>query len=95
MTHKTLEGIVDKDTPRIRVFNKVETCDETRRTELLENYPEAIQISAKENIGMERLRAAFKDQLESWHKKRELQATKIKEVVESPWPAHPAESITV
>ncbi|MCQ2055007.1 MAG: hypothetical protein MJY82_06915, partial [Fibrobacter sp.] len=42
--------------------------------------------SAKENIGMERLRAAFKEQFENWKKKREAQAAKIKEVAESPWP---------
>ena len=94
VTHKTLEGIISKDTPRIRVFNKAEICDETRRTELRENYPEAIQVSAKENIGMERLKNTFKEQLEAWKKKREAQAEKIKEVVESPWPLHPAESVS-
>ena len=38
LTHKTLEGIISKDTPRIRVFNKAEICDEARRTELLQNF---------------------------------------------------------
>lgn len=85
VTHKTLEGIISKDTPRLRVFNKVEVCDEARRNELLENYPEAIQVSARENIGMERLREAFREQLSNWHKKREAQAEKIKEEAESPW----------
>ena len=86
VTHKTLEGIIDKETPRIRVFNKAEICDEARRTELLQNYPEAIQVSAKENIGMERLRAAFKEQLERWHVKREAHEQKEKERSEAPWP---------
>ena len=86
VTHKTLENIVSKETPRIRVFNKAEICDETRRTELLQNYPEAIQVSAKENIGMERLRAAFKEQLERWHEKREAHEQKEKERSEAPWP---------
>lgn len=94
VTHKTLEGIISKETPRLRIFNKVEVADEERRMELLQNYPEAIQVSAKENIGMERLRAAFKEQLENWKKKREAHAEKIKEVVESPWPLHPAESVS-
>ena len=85
VTHKTLENIVSKETPRIRVFNKAEICDEARRTELLQNYPEAIQVSAKENIGMERLRAAFKEQLEAWHKKREAHEQKEKERSEAPW----------
>ena len=86
VTHKTLENIVSKETPRIRVFNKAEVCDEARRTELLQNYPEAIQVSAKENIGMERLRAAFSEQLEAWHKKREAHEQKEKERAEAPWP---------
>ena len=86
VTHKTLENIVSKGTPRIRVFNKAEICDETRRTELMQNYPEAIQVSAKENIGMERLRTAFKEQLEAWHKKREAHEQKEKERAEAPWP---------
>lgn len=88
VTHKTLEGIVSSETPRIRVFNKVEVCDEARRTELLENYPEAIQISAKENIGMERLRKMFHEQLTAWHKKREQTAAKEKENAEAPWPLY-------
>ena len=86
VTHKTLENIVSKETPRIRVFNKAEICDEARRTELLQNYPEAIQVSAKENIGMERLRAAFKKQLERWHVKRTTAKEKEKELAEMPWP---------
>ena len=86
VTHKTLENIVSKGTPRIRVFNKAEVCDEARRTELMQNYPEAIQVSAKENIGMERLRAAFSEQLKAWHKKREAHEQKEKERAEASWP---------
>ena len=86
VTHNTLESIIDKDTPRLRVFNKVEVADEARRTELLQNYPDAIQISAKENIGMERLRAAFKEQLERWHEKRAAAEKHEKEIAEAPWP---------
>ena len=85
VTHKTLEGIISPETPRIRVFNKAEICDEARRTELRENYPEAIQVSARENIGMELLRTAFKDQLAEWHKKREAHEQKEKERSEAPW----------
>ena len=85
VTHKTLEGIICSETPRIRVFNKAEICDEARRTELRENYPEAIQVSARENIGMERLRETFKEQLAAWHKKREAYEQKEKERSEAPW----------
>ena len=86
VTHRTLEGIIDEKTPRIRVFNKVEIADEARRTELLQNYPEAIQISAKENIGMERLRKEFKDQLERWKERRTAREAEEKERAEAAWP---------
>ena len=86
VTHKTLEGIIDESTPRIRVFNKVEIADEARRTELLQNYPEAIQISAKENIGMERLRKEFRDQLERWKERRTAREAEEKERAEAAWP---------
>ena len=92
VTHKTLEGIISRETPRLRVFNKVEICDEPRRTELKENYPDAILVSARENLGIEKLRNAFREQLENWKKKREAQAAKIKEVVDSPWPLHPGQT---
>ena len=85
VTHKTLEGIISAETPRIRVFNKAEVCDEARRTELRENYPEAIQVSARENIGMELLRKAFKEQLVIWHEKRDVHQQKMKELAEAPW----------
>ena len=85
VTHRTLEGIISPETPRIRVFNKAEICDEARRTELRENYPEAIQVSASENIGMERLKETFKEQLAAWHKKREVHEQKEKERAEAPW----------
>ena len=86
VTHKTLEGIISKETPRIRVFNKVEICDEPRRVELKENYPEAILVSARENIGIERLRNAFKEQLEAWKKRRFAREEQEKERAEAPWP---------
>ena len=85
VTHKTLEGIISSKTPRIRVFNKVELIDDAKRTELRENYPDTIQVSAKENIGIELLKNVFKEQLCNWHKKRELKAEEEKIIAEAPW----------
>ena len=42
---------------------------------------------------MERLKNAFKAQLEAWHKKREAHEVAEKERAEAPWKDVPAESV--
>ena len=64
----------------------MEIADDARRTELFQNYPEAIQISAKENIGMERLRKDFRDPLERWTERRTAREAEEKERAEAAWP---------
>jgi len=71
VTHNVLDGLIDKETPRMLVFNKAESADETRRTELLENYPEAFQVSAKENIGMESLLQRLITERNLWKARRQ------------------------
>lgn len=85
VTQNTLKDIIKDETPRIRVFNKVELSSEELRLELLQNYPDAIQISALENIGIERLRETFKQELFKWHKKRETIKLNEKLQNEAPW----------
>ena len=87
VTHKTLEGIIDSNIPRIRVFNKVEMVEDAIRMELKQNYPDAIQVSAKENIGMELLRSCFLKQLEIWKEKRNAHQKEIEEAPEG-WVSH-------
>lgn len=72
VTQKVLSSIVDKTIPRILVFNKAESASKERREELLANYPDALQISALENIGTEALRLKFIDLWNVWAKKRNL-----------------------
>ena len=67
-----LSSIVDETIPRILVFNKAERASKERREELLANYPDALQISALENIGTEALRLKFIDLWNVWAKKRNL-----------------------
>ncbi|MDR1759188.1 MAG: GTPase HflX [Fibrobacter sp.] len=82
VTHLVLNGIIDKEIPRLRAFNKVEKLDQQARNELLENYPEAIQISAKENVGMEILRKRLMQELERWKEKRISDKVKESETAE-------------
>jgi GTP-binding protein HflX len=72
VTQKVLSSIIDETIPRILVFNKAESASKERREELLANYPDALQISALENIGTEALRLKFIDLWNVWAKKRNL-----------------------
>lgn len=72
VTQKVLSSIVEENTPRILVFNKAETASKERREELLANYPNALQISALENIGMEALRLKLLELEGNWAKERNI-----------------------
>lgn len=78
VTHRVLNSIIDKEIPKLLAFNKVENLSQENRIELLEKYPSALQISAKENIGMEALRNQLIEQVQVWKSAR--QAGKIKEI---------------
>lgn len=73
VTQKVLSSIVEESIPRILAFNKSETATKERREELKANYPDAIQISALENIGMEALRLKLIELHNTWAKKRNIQ----------------------
>lgn len=72
VTQKVLSSIVEENTPRILVFNKAETASKERREDLLANYPNALQISALENIGMEALRLKLLELEGNWAKERNI-----------------------
>ncbi|MEE1067846.1 MAG: GTPase HflX [Fibrobacteraceae bacterium] len=78
VTQKVLSSIVEESIPRILAFNKSETATKERREELKANYPDAIQISALENIGMEALRLKLIELHDTWAKKRNIQ--KVEEI---------------
>lgn len=75
ITHKILEGLVSADIPRIIVFNKAESAKPERRKELREHFPDALQISAKENIGMESLKRILVEKMLAWEKSRKTSAS--------------------
>lgn len=72
ITHRILEELIVPEIPRIIVFNKSEAATPDRRAELLANFPEALQISAKENIGMESLRQAIIQKMCAWEESRKM-----------------------
>ncbi len=70
ITHRILEDLIAPEIPRIIVFNKVEAAPPERRTEILSHFPDALQISARENIGMESLRQAIIRKMLAWEESR-------------------------
>ncbi|WP_288799857.1 GTPase HflX [uncultured Fibrobacter sp.] len=72
ITHRILQELVDEKVPRIIAFNKAEAASEERRKELLAHYPEALQISAKENIGMEALKQKLISAMQDWEKNQRI-----------------------
>lgn len=82
VTQKVLSSIVDENIPRILVFNKAESASKERREELLANYPDALQISALENIGTEALRLKFIELWNIWAKKRNLKQEQESKIAE-------------
>jgi len=74
VTQHVLSTLVQPETPRIRVFNKADVADQSRRDELLANYPESQQISALENIGMEGLKTQLLALVDAWELKRKAKA---------------------
>lgn len=73
VTHKVLDELIDHDIPRLHVFNKCDAADAMRREELSTHFPDALQVSARENIGIEALKTLLLDRLALWLVQRNQQ----------------------
>lgn len=89
VTNKILDELVDPSIPRFRVFNKIDAADDERKEELSANYPEAIQVSALENFGVEELRAKLMKELALWKSLREQKIIEEQEAAVGWDIAHP------
>ena len=79
VTHKVLDELIERDIPRLRVFNKCDSADEARRDELRADFPDALQVSARENIGMEALKSLLLDHMALWLVSRNQQRMEAEE----------------
>lgn len=70
VTQRVLDQIIDLKTPRIRLFNKTEAQSEEARTALLESFPDVLHVSAKENIGMDKLKQLLIQKMNDWQEER-------------------------
>ncbi|MGL1902987.1 MAG: GTPase HflX [Fibrobacterales bacterium] len=67
VTTSVLKEITEKNIPQLLVFNKVDALDETARTTLYEKFPDAVFMSALENIGTDILKNKLSNEYDSWH----------------------------
>jgi len=77
VTRHVLSTLVEATTPRILVFNKADAASEERLAELHLNYPEALQISALENMGIESLKERIIALTQIWEDARRNQKAEL------------------
>ncbi len=69
VTTSVLKEITEKNIPQLLIFNKVDAVDETGRARLYEKFPDAVFISALENIGTDALKQKLTEEYDKWHAK--------------------------
>ena len=79
VTHKVLGELIETEIPRFRVFNKTDCADAARLEELSTQFPDALQVSARENQGIDSLKNLLLDRLALWMKERNQQRTEAAE----------------
>jgi GTP-binding protein HflX len=82
VTRKVLDDLLSSSILHLRVFNKVDVLAHEQREELAAEFPEAIQISALENTGLDELKKQLIDELERWEAHREQKHIEEKEAAE-------------
>jgi GTP-binding protein HflX len=80
VTRNVLDELLSSSILHLRVFNKIDAVSAERRQEIAESYPEAIQISALENMGMEELKNRLTDELELWKAHRTQKTIEEQEI---------------
>ncbi|MDR3001990.1 MAG: GTPase HflX [Fibromonadaceae bacterium] len=87
VSRKILDELVAPSVPRFCVFNKIDAASAERKEELAENYPEAIQVSALESIGIEEIRTRLLKELAQWKSMREQKIVEEQEAATG-WDDH-------
>ena len=76
VAHDLLEELCGRDLPRLVVFNKIDALDDADRQKLAHDFPQAIQVSAAEKLGFERLRENMRSRALAWRDERRSKADK-------------------
>ncbi|HSQ40979.1 MAG TPA: GTPase HflX, partial [Fibrobacteraceae bacterium] len=74
VTQQVLHGLTAPEIPRIRIFNKADTTSMEQREDLCCHFPEALQVSALANVGMEILKQRLIELEQSWQEHRRIVA---------------------
>jgi GTP-binding protein HflX len=69
VTSKVLDELIDTSV-RLLIFNKTDAAAPERLEEITVNYPNALQVSALENTGIETLKSRLMEELELWKERR-------------------------
>jgi GTP-binding protein HflX len=83
VTSQVLDELLSTSTLRLRVFNKIDAATPERKEELATEYPEAVQVSALENIGIEKIKSRLLGELALWKSHREQKVVEEQEAAVS------------
>lgn len=70
VTNNVLKDLLYRETPMILIFNKMDAISPEKEQELKNNYPDAVFISAQENIGLDLLKQKVLKKYNQWEKTR-------------------------
>ncbi|MEN9306612.1 MAG: hypothetical protein RL173_544 [Fibrobacterota bacterium] len=74
VAHDLLEELCGQDLPRLVVFNKIDRLDAMDRQKLSHDFPHAVQVSAMEKEGFDRLRETMRERAQIWRDSRRSKA---------------------
>lgn len=66
VTEKVLGGMLDEEIPTLLVLNKCDALNEAQIEDFEFQYPDAVMISATENLGIEQLKTRLVKESEQW-----------------------------
>ncbi|MCL2283726.1 MAG: GTPase HflX [Fibromonadales bacterium] len=71
VSSNVLDELLSTAVLRLRVFNKIDAVSAERKEELAAAYPEAVQVSALESIGIDEIKSRLLKELAIWKSGRE------------------------
>jgi len=83
VANNVLNELLSTAVLRLRVFNKIDIASAERKEELAAAFPEAIQVSALESIGIEEIKTRLLAELALWRSHREQKVIEEQEAAVS------------
>lgn len=77
VTQDVLKGMVDDEVGRLLVLNKCDALSAERLEYFKDHFPDAVTISATENIGIEQLKIRLIEEADRWNLRSEIREQEI------------------